>query len=78
MLCTEVVTLKLLLAAGADIHVTTDSGDTCLHKAVKHSYDAPVVCLLIKAGVDLHAVNLKGMTAAQLAHEQGNTLIEQL
>jgi hypothetical protein len=36
------------------------------------------VCLLIKAGADLRAVNNVGKTAAQAAHDKGNTLIEQL
>jgi ankyrin repeat protein len=37
-----------------------------------------MLCLLIKAGADLHAVNNEGKTAAQLAHDKGHTLIEQL
>jgi hypothetical protein len=37
-----------------------------------------MLCLLIKAGADLHAVNKSGKTAAQLAHDRGFTLIEQL
>jgi uncharacterized protein len=78
MLCTEADTLKLLLAAGADVHITTDAGDTCLHKAAAHGCVAPVVCLFIKAGVDLEAVNSKGKTAAQVAHDRGCTLTEQL
>jgi uncharacterized protein len=78
MLCSTVDTVKVLLAASADVHVTNDIGDTCLHLAARHSYKVPVVCLLIKAGVDLHAVNNKGRTAAQLAHDNGNTLLEQL
>jgi uncharacterized protein len=78
MLCSTAETIKLLLAAGADVHATTNSGDTCVHKAAAHGSAAPVVCLLIKAGVDIHAVNNKGKTAAQVAHDVGNTLIEQL
>jgi ankyrin repeat protein len=66
--------VKLLLAAGADAHRTTASGNTCLHRAAACSYPAPVLCLLIKAGVDLHAVNSAGKTAAQVAHDKGNTL----
>jgi uncharacterized protein len=78
MMCTTADTVKVLLAAGADVHVTTDGGDTCLHKAAVHGYAAPVVCLLIKAGANLHAVNSKGKTAAEVAHDNGFTLIEQL
>jgi ankyrin repeat protein len=53
-------------------------GDTCLHAAVVRKHPVPVVCLLIKAGADLHAVNSSGKTAAQLAHDEGYTLIEQI
>jgi Ankyrin repeats (3 copies) len=66
--------VKLLLAAGADVHVTTDTGNTALHVAVAHGYPAAVLCVLIKAGADLHAVNNDGKTAAQVAADSGNTL----
>src|SRR6185437_3330077 len=78
MLCTEAATVKLLLAAGADVHKTNARGDTCLHVAARHKLSAAALCLLIKAGTDLHAVNNEGNTAAQLAHDRGYTLIEQL
>lgn len=78
MMCTEADTVKLLLAAGADVHVANSAGDTCLHVAAKHNWKAPMLCLLIKAGADLHAVNKHGKTAAQLAHDRGHALIEQL
>jgi ankyrin repeat protein len=68
----------VILAVGADVRVTTNNGDTCLHVAARHNYKAPVICLLIKAGADLHAVNSSGKTAAQLAHDHGNVLIAQL
>jgi ankyrin repeat protein len=78
MMRATVDTVKLLLAAGADVDVTTVTGDTCLHLAVRHKLPAPVICLLVKADVDLHAVNNAGRTAAQLAHEIGCALVEQL
>jgi ankyrin repeat protein len=78
MMCTEADTVKLLLAAGADVHVTNEAGDTCLHVAAKHNWKAPLMCLLIRAGADLHAVDNEGKTATQLAHDKGHTLIEQL
>jgi ankyrin repeat protein len=78
MMCDTVDTVKVLLAAGADVHVTTAAGDTCLHSAAELKRPVPVICLLIKAGADLHAVNNEGKTAAQLAHERGCTLIAQL
>jgi ankyrin repeat protein len=76
--CVDTAILKLLLAAGADVHAVTSSGATCLHVAARYNYSAPVLCLLIKAGADLHAVNKKGKTAAQVAHDSGHALIEQL
>jgi ankyrin repeat protein len=78
MLCAEPAVVKVLLAAGADVHVRTDAGDTCLHVAAGYKTSAAVLCLLAKAGADLHAVNNEGKTAAQIAHDVGNTLIEQL
>jgi ankyrin repeat protein len=74
MMCEQPAHLKLLLAAGADVHKTTDRGNTALHVAAVHKFAAPVLCLLIKAGVDLHAVNIDGKTAAQVAVDSGNTL----
>eukprot|EP00953_Heterococcus_sp_UTEX-ZZ885_P007553 4572-Heterococcus_DN1.PRE.3 len=78
MLCKKAATVKVLLDAGADVHVTNKGGDTCLHTAAEHKFAAPLLCLMIKAGVNLHAVNHAGKTAAQLAHERGFSLIEQL
>jgi ankyrin repeat protein len=49
---------KMLLAAGADAHATDPNGNATLHAAAAAGYPAPVLCLLIKAGVDLHAVNM--------------------
>jgi uncharacterized protein len=72
--CGSPAAVKLLLAAGADVHVTTDRGNTALHVAAVHKYPASVLCLLIKAGADLHAVNGDGKTAAQVAADNGNTL----
>jgi uncharacterized protein len=73
-LCSQPAHVKLLLAAGADVHMTSDTGNTCLHVAAAHKRPASVVCLLIKAGVNLHAVNNEGKTAAQVATDCGNTL----
>jgi ankyrin repeat protein len=82
MMCSEVSIVKLQLAAGADVSLRTSSGNTCLHAAVAHELPVPIVCLLIKAGVkagvDLNAVNLAGKTAADIAHDRGYTVIEQI
>jgi ankyrin repeat protein len=78
MMCTDTDTVKVLLAAGADAHVTNNAGDTCMHVAARHNSSAAQLCLLIKAGADLKAVNRNGKTAAQIARDGGYTLIEQL
>jgi ankyrin repeat protein len=44
MMCTDVNTVKLLLAAGADVHITNSAGDTALHVAAKHNWTAPMLC----------------------------------
>jgi serine/threonine-protein phosphatase 6 regulatory ankyrin repeat subunit A len=78
MACSNPATLKLLLAASADVHATTERGDTCLHVAAVHGHPAPVLCMLIKAGADLHAVNCEGKTAAEVARDKGRELTESL
>jgi uncharacterized protein len=74
MACSHAAHVKLLLAAGADVHKTTSTGNTVLHGAAIHGTAAPVLCLMINAGVDLHALNSAGKTAVQLADEHGNEL----
>eukprot|EP00953_Heterococcus_sp_UTEX-ZZ885_P038110 19562-Heterococcus_DN1.PRE.4 len=75
MVCKQPTEVKLMLAAGADKHLrTATKGNTALHVAAQHEYPAPVLCLLIKAGIDLRAVNRDGKTAAQVAAACGNTL----
>jgi uncharacterized protein len=76
MFCEQPAHLKLLLAAGADVHKTTDTGNTALHVAAVHKFAAPVLCLLIKAGVDLHAENSDGKTAAQVAADTGSSIVD--
>jgi Ankyrin repeats (3 copies) len=38
MLCNEADAVKALLTAGASVHVTNNSGDTCLHVAARHYF----------------------------------------
>jgi Ankyrin repeats (many copies) len=71
-ICGDITIVKQLLAAGADVHKASVSGYTCLHTAVIHKRSAPVLCLLIKAGVDLAARNEYGHTAAEIAHSMGS------
>jgi ankyrin repeat protein len=74
----EVATVKLVLAAGASTRTAYNRGNTCLHVAAAHKQPAPVICLLIKTGADITAVNSDGMIAAEVAHEHGNLLAEAL
>eukprot|EP00953_Heterococcus_sp_UTEX-ZZ885_P020520 11481-Heterococcus_DN1.PRE.1 len=67
--------VKLLLAAGADVHKRTRWGNTGLHVAAAHKHPASVVCQLIKAGVDLHARNSAGQIAAMVARGAGADLL---
>jgi uncharacterized protein len=76
--CRHPAVTKLLLAAGADVHIRSSTGNTCLHVAVLHNHSAPCVCLLIKAGADIAAVNAAGHTAAQIARNKGNELLAAL
>jgi ankyrin repeat protein len=75
--CANVPLIKLVLSAGADMHMTAaGTGNTALHQAAMHRLSAPVVCMLIEAGADLHAVNNEGKTAADLVFDNGYSLIE--
>ena len=62
--------LKLLLALGADVSVTSDNGRTALHYAtISGSFEA---CeLLLDAGVDPRISTPKLPTAAELADQKG-------
>jgi ankyrin repeat protein len=72
--CTDLACLKLLPEAEADVHAVTSRGNKTLHVAAQHKHPAPVICMLIKAGTSLSAVNSSGLTAAELALARGNTL----
>jgi uncharacterized protein len=76
--CQDAAITKLVLAAGADATAVSSKGDTALHVAARHNYSVPIVCLLIKAGTAIGATIHAGKTAAQVAHDKGNVLIEQL
>jgi predicted Fe-Mo cluster-binding NifX family protein len=74
MMCTEPDILQQLLRAGADVNKTTAAGDNCLHIAAMHRCTAGVLRMLVKAGVDVAAVNGDGFTAAEVARAQGYRL----
>jgi hypothetical protein len=73
MMCATADTVKLLLVVNgwqlllATIVVTKQLRMHC-----------SAMCILIKAGADLHAVNSAGNTAAQVAHDRGYALIERI
>jgi uncharacterized protein len=78
MLAQVPAVVKLLLAAGADATKTTSTSNTCLHVAAAHDYPVPVICLLIKAGVKIGAVNGARRTAVQVADSKGYRMIAAL
>jgi ankyrin repeat protein len=76
--CNHTSILKLLLAAGGDVHIRSSTGNTCLHIAAHHEHPVPLVCALIKAGADISAASDKGDTAADVARHKGNELLAAL
>jgi ankyrin repeat protein len=78
MLAKDSAVVKLLLAAGADVTKTTSTSNTPLHVAAAHDYPASVICLLIKAGAKISAVNGERRTAVQVAQFKGYTRIAAL
>lgn len=64
---------------GANVHQTTDRGETGLYLAVSHhirhpdTKDASCIHALYHAGVDINAVTYNGYTALQLAAVFGHT-----
>jgi ankyrin repeat protein len=64
---------------GADVRSAMPmSGDTPLHFAARKGHPVPAICLLIKAGADLSALNQEGHTPAQAAAAAGHELLESL
>ena len=63
-----VETVKLLIAAGADVNAKDDRGESALHGAVYRGYN-DVVRTLIAAGADPYAPNAAGKSAYDVAHE---------
>lgn len=61
--------VRLLLAAGADVHVQTNDGETACHKAASTGMWMSMHNLLA-AGADFDALNNTGQTARQLAAEE--------
>jgi len=62
----QVLTIRVLLNAGADIHIRDKNGATALHRAVR-TRCAAAVCCLLDAGADPTQKNISGSTAFHLA-----------
>jgi ankyrin repeat protein len=72
-------TYRTLTNTGADVRsAMPGSGDTPLHFAARKGHPVPAICLLIKAGADLTALNREGQTPAQAAAAAGHELLESL
>jgi uncharacterized protein len=78
----HLTTVKLLLEHGAAAVLNTMQyravGEHSTVSAVMICNDSATLKLLLPAGADLHAVNSDGKTAAEVAHDCGHTLLEQL
>ncbi len=57
--------VKAAFEAGGGINAANDAGDTALHAAVTHRYEA-VIQYLVDHGVDVNARNRQGMTPLRL------------
>ena len=60
------------------LQIRTETGNSVLHSAIKRDRPVPVICKLLKLGVDPLAKNRHGQTPADLARSKGQTLIAQL
>ena len=65
---------RLVLDMSALIHYQDSDGDNALHCAAYNGKAVPLICALIKAGVDPTARTHAGQTPADMASEQGHTL----
>jgi Ankyrin repeats (many copies) len=57
--------VKAAFATGGAINAENDAGDTALHAAVTHRYEA-VIQYLVDHGADINARNKQGMTPLRL------------
>lgn len=68
--------VKMLMQAGADIHIADNAGNTVLYYALKYG-DAGTARYLIKKGADYNRPNNQGETPVQIAVEKGmDTVLE--
>ena len=66
-------TINVLLNAGANPHISDDSGDTCLHYAVNGVRSEEALDIIISHGVDVNAVNKNIQTALMIACDKRRT-----
>lgn len=71
--CLELV--RKLVAAGADVKMTSEDGRTALHEAAMKC-EMAVVKFLVDQGIDLGARTVRGETAHDLAHAWKNYEVE--
>ena len=64
----------LVLDMSVLVTYRTTDGDTPLHTAAYNGRAVPLICALIKGGVDPVALNNAGQTPADVASEAGHTL----
>ena len=64
----------LVVDMSALIEMQTATGDNPLHSVAHHGKGVPVICALIKEGVNPAARNRTGRTPADVAREAGHTL----
>jgi ankyrin repeat protein len=65
--------VEALLAAGADVHATDESGLTALHYAALKGRPAGVICRLVAAGADVTAAPY-GVSPYEMARDSGHVL----
>ena len=73
----DVEAVKLLVAAGADVSLKVEGGDTALHRAIAFGR-GDVVKLLIENGASATDHNDDGWSPRELALSQGDARIVQL
>ena len=64
----------LVLEMPALVSYRDTDGDNALHYAARDGRAVPLICALIKEGVDPTATNDAGQTPAEMAHEKAHTL----
>jgi uncharacterized protein len=68
----DIETTKMLLAAGANVKVTTREGAITPLFMASTNGNAAIIEALLKAGADVHSVKANGTTALMLAAASGN------